>query len=324
MQPHSGSQANAAVYLSVLRPDDKILGMSLAHGGHLTHGSSVNLSGKIFNSVSYGLNPDTEELDYCELERLAHEHKPKMIIAGASSYSLVIDWEAFRKIADDVGAYLFVDMAHYAGLIAAGLYPNPVGIADFITSTTHKTLRGPRGGIIMAKPEHEKALNSAIFPQTQGGPMMHVIAAKAVAFKEAASEEFKDYQRQVIDNARVMTRVLTERGLRIVSGRTDCHMFLVDLQAKNLTGKQAEEALGRANITVNKNAIPNDPQKPFVTSGIRIGTPAVTTRGFKEIEVEHLSNLIADVLEAPADNAVLLQTANEAKALCARYPVYGT
>ncbi len=324
VQPHSGSQANAAVYLSVLRPGDKILGMSLAHGGHLTHGSSVNLSGKIFNSVSYGLNPDTEELDYCELERLAHEHKPKMIIAGASSYSLVINWEAFRKIADDVGAYLFVDMAHYAGLIAAGLYPNPVGIADFITSTTHKTLRGPRGGIIMAKPEHEKALNSAIFPQTQGGPMMHVIAAKAVAFKEAASEEFKDYQRQVIDNARVMTRVLTERGLRIVSGRTDCHMFLVDLQAKNLTGKQAEEALGRANITVNKNAIPNDPQKPFVTSGIRIGTPAVTTRGFKEIEVEHLSNLIADVLEAPTDNTVLLQTANEAKALCARYPVYGT
>jgi glycine hydroxymethyltransferase len=324
VQPHSGSQANAAVYLSVLRPGDKILGMSLAHGGHLTHGSSVNLSGKIFNSVSYGLNPDTEELDYCELERLAHEHKPKMIVAGASAYSLVINWEAFRKIADDVGAYLFVDMAHYAGLIAAGLYPNPVGIADFITSTTHKTLRGPRGGIIMAKPEHEKALNSAIFPQTQGGPMMHVIAAKAVAFKEAASEEFKDYQGQVIDNARVMTRVLTERGLRIVSGRTDCHMFLVDLQAKNLTGKQAEEALGRANITVNKNAIPNDPQKPFVTSGIRIGTPAVTTRGFKEIEVEHLSNLIADVLEAPTDNAVLLQTANEAKALCARYPVYGT
>ena len=324
VQPHSGSQANAAVYLSVLRPGDKILGMSLAHGGHLTHGSSVNLSGKIFNSVSYGLNPDTEELDYCELERLAHEHKQKMIVAGASAYSLVINWEAFRKIADDVGAYLFVDMAHYAGLIAAGLYPNPVGIADFITSTTHKTLRGPRGGIIMAKPEHEKALNSAIFPQTQGGPMMHVIAAKAVAFKEAASEEFKDYQGQVIDNARVMTRVLTERGLRIVSGRTDCHMFLVDLQAKNLTGKQAEEALGRANITVNKNAIPNDPQKPFVTSGIRIGTPAVTTRGFKEIEVEHLSNLIADVLEAPTDNAVLLQTANEAKALCARYPVYGT
>ena len=324
VQPHSGSQANAAVYLSVLRPGDKILGMSLAHGGHLTHGSSVNLSGKIFNSVSYGLNPDTEELDYCELERLAHEHKPRMIVAGASAYSLVIDWKAFRKIADDVGAYLFVDMAHYAGLIAAGYYPNPVGIADFITSTTHKTLRGPRGGIIMAKSEHEKALNSAIFPQTQGGPMMHVIAAKAVAFKEAASKEFKEYQEQVIDNARVMTNVLKARGLRIVSGRTDCHMFLVDLQAKNLTGKQAEEALGRANITVNKNAIPNDPQKPFVTSGIRIGTPAVTTRGFKEIEVEQLSNLIADVLEAPTDNAVLLQAANEAKALCARYPVYGT
>ena len=324
VQPHSGSQANAAVYLSVLRPGDKILGMSLAHGGHLTHGSSVNLSGKIFNSVSYGLNPDTEELDYCELERLAHEHKPRMIVAGASAYSLVIDWKAFRKIADDVGAYLFVDMAHYAGLIAAGYYPNPVGIADFITSTTHKTLRGPRGGIIMAKPEHEKALNSAIFPQTQGGPMMHVIAAKAVAFKEAASKEFKEYQEQVIDNARVMTNALKARGLRIVSGRTDCHMFLVDLQAKNLTGKQAEEALGRANITVNKNAIPNDPQKPFVTSGIRIGTPAVTTRGFKEIEVEQLSNLIADVLEAPTDNAVLLQAANEAKALCARYPVYAT
>ena len=324
VQPHSGSQANAAVYLSVLRPGDKILGMSLAHGGHLTHGSAVNFSGKIFNSVSYGLNPDTEELDYCELERLAHEHKPRMIVAGASSYSLVINWKAFRKIADDVGAYLFVDMAHYAGLIAAGYYPNPVGIADFITSTTHKTLRGPRGGIIMAKPEHEKALNSAIFPQTQGGPMMHVIAAKAVAFKEAASKEFKEYQEQVIDNARVMTNVLKARGLRIVSGRTDCHMFLVDLQAKNLTGKQAEEALGRANITVNKNAIPNDPQKPFVTSGIRIGTPAVTTRGFKEIEVEQLSNLIANVLEAPTDNAVLLQTANEAKALCAKYPVYGT
>ena len=323
VQPHSGSQANAAVYLSVLRPGDKILGMSLAHGGHLTHGSAVNFSGKIFNSVSYGLNPDTEELDYCELERLAHEHKPRMIVAGASSYSLVINWKAFRKIADDVGAYLFVDMAHYAGLIAAGYYPNPVGIADFITSTTHKTLRGPRGGIIMAKPEHEKALNSAIFPQTQGGPMMHVIAAKAVAFKEAASKEFKEYQEQVIDNARVMTNVLKARGLRIVSGRTDCHMFLVDLQAKNLTGKQAEEALGRANITVNKNAIPNDPQKPFVTSGIRIGTPAVTTRGFKEIEVEKLSNLIADVLEAPTDNAVLLKAANEAKALCVRYPVYG-
>ncbi|MEE8254965.1 MAG: serine hydroxymethyltransferase [Nitrosomonadaceae bacterium] len=323
VQPHSGSQANAAVYLSVLKPGDTLLGMSLAHGGHLTHGSPVNLSGKIFNSVAYGLNPETEEIDYKEIERLAHEHKPKMIVAGASAYSLVINWKSFRKIADDVGAYLFVDMAHYAGLVAAGFYPNPVGIADFVTSTTHKTLRGPRGGIIMAKPEYERALNSAIFPQTQGGPLMHVIAAKAVAFKEAASKEFKGYQEQVIDNARVMTKVLQERGLRIVSGRTDCHMFLVDLQAKNLTGKQAEESLGLAHITVNKNAIPNDPQKPFVTSGIRIGSPAVTTRGLKEIEVEQLANLIADVLDEPTDNTVLLRVAQEAKALCAKFPVYG-
>ncbi|MEE9222495.1 MAG: serine hydroxymethyltransferase [Nitrosomonadaceae bacterium] len=323
VQPHSGSQANAAVYLSVLKPGDTLLGMSLAHGGHLTHGAPVNLSGKIFNSVAYGLNPETEEIDYNEIERLAHEHKPKMIVAGASAYSLVINWKSFRKIADDVGAYLFVDMAHYAGLVAAGFYPNPVGIADFVTSTTHKTLRGPRGGIIMAKPEYERALNSAIFPQTQGGPLMHVIAAKAVAFKEAASKEFKDYQEQVIDNARVMTKVLHERGLRIVSGRTDCHMFLVDLQAKNLTGKQAEESLGLAHITVNKNAIPNDPQKPFVTSGIRIGSPAVTTRGLKEIEVEQLANLIADVLDEPTDNTVLLRVAQEAKALCAKFPVYG-
>ena len=322
VQPHSGSQANAAVYLSVLKPGDTLLGMSLAHGGHLTHGASVNLSGKIFNSVAYGLNPETEELDYNQVEQLAHEHKPKMIVAGASAYSLVINWKTFRKIADDVGAYLFVDMAHYAGLVAAGFYPNPVGIADFVTSTTHKTLRGPRGGIIMAKPEHERGLNSAIFPQTQGGALMHVIAAKAVAFKEAASKEFKNYQEQVIDNARVMTKVLTERGLRIVSGRTDCHMFLVDLQAKNLTGKQAEEALGLAHITVNKNAILNDPQKPFVTSGIRIGTPAVTTRGFKEIEVEQLANLIADVLDAPTSNTNLLRVAHEAKALCAKFPVY--
>ncbi|MEE8289434.1 MAG: serine hydroxymethyltransferase, partial [Nitrosomonadaceae bacterium] len=267
--------------------------------------------------------PETEEIDYNEIERLAHEHKPKMIDAGASAYSLVINWKSFRKIADDVGAYLFVDMAHYAGLVAAGFYPNPVGIADFVTSTTHKTLRGPRGGIIMAKPEYERTLNSAIFPQTQGGPLMHVIAAKAVAFKEAASKEFKGYQEQVIDNARVMTKVLQERGLRIVSGRTDCHMFLVDLQAKNLTGKQAEESLGLAHITVNKNAIPNDPQKPFVTSGIRIGSPAVTTRGLKEIEIEQLANLIADVLDAPTDNTVLLRVAQEAKALCAKFPVYG-
>ncbi|MDO8438186.1 MAG: serine hydroxymethyltransferase [Nitrosomonadaceae bacterium] len=322
VQPHSGSQANAAVYLSALKPGDTLLGMSLAHGGHLTHGASVNLSGKIFNSVAYGLNSE-EELDYDAVERLAHEHKPQMIVAGASAYALVIDWKRFRKIADSVGAYLFVDMAHYAGLVAAGFYPNPVGIADFVTSTTHKTLRGPRGGIIMAKPEYEKALNSAIFPQTQGGPLMHVIAAKAVAFKEAATKEFKDYQEQVIDNARVMAKVLQERGLRIVSGRTDCHMFLVDLRAKNLTGKQAEESLGLAHITVNKNAIPNDPQKPFVTSGIRIGSPAMTTRGFREIEAEQLANLIADVLDAPTDAAVLSRVAHEAKMLCAKFPVYG-
>ncbi len=323
VQPHSGSQANAAVYLSALKPGDTLLGMSLAHGGHLTHGSSVNMSGKIFNSVSYGLHPDTEELDYEQVERLAHEHKPKMIVAGASSYSRVINWKRFRKIADAVGAYLFVDMAHYAGLVAAGFYPNPVGIADFVTSTTHKTLRGPRGGIIMAKPEHEKALNSAIFPQTQGGPLMHVIAAKAVAFKEAGTKEFRNYQEQVIENARVMAKVLKSRGLRIVSGQTDCHMFLVDLQAMNLTGKKAEASLEEAHITVNKNAIPNDPQKPFVTSGIRIGSPAMTTRGFTEIEAEQLANMIANVLEAPEDMAVLERVANEAKQLCAKFPVYG-
>lgn len=323
VQPHSGSQANAAVYLSALKPGDTLLGMSLAHGGHLTHGASVNLSGKIFNSVTYGLDPKTEEIDYSEVERLAHEHKPRMIVAGASSYARVINWKYFRKIADEVGAYLFVDMAHYAGLIAAGFYPNPVGIADFVTSTTHKTLRGPRGGVIMAKQEFEKTLNSAVFPQTQGGPLMHVIAAKAVAFKEAATKEFKVYQQQVIENARVMAKVLQNRGLRIVSGHTDCHMFLVDLRAKNLTGKQAEEALESAHITVNKNAIPNDPQKPFVTSGIRIGTPAVTTRGFRELESEQLANLVADVLDAPADTAVLERVAQEAKRLCAKFPVYG-
>ncbi|MCB1948878.1 serine hydroxymethyltransferase [Nitrosomonas sp.] len=323
VQPHSGSQANAAVYLSALKPGDTLLGMSLAHGGHLTHGATVNMSGKIFHSVSYGLHPETEELDYDQVEQLAHEHKPKMIVAGASAYARVIDWKRFRKIADSIDAYLFVDMAHYAGLIAAGFYPNPVGIADFVTSTTHKTLRGPRGGIIMAKPEHEKALNSAIFPQTQGGPLMHVIAAKAVAFKEAATKEFKKYQEQVIENARVMAKVLKQRGLRIVSGKTDCHMFLVDLQAIQLTGKEAEAALEHAHITVNKNAIPNDPQKPFVTSGIRIGTPAMTTRGFKEIESEQLANMIADVLEAPSDATVIARVAKEAKALCAKFPVYG-
>jgi glycine hydroxymethyltransferase len=295
VQPHSGSQANAAVYLSVLKPGDTILGMSLAHGGHLTHGAAVNFSGKVFHAITYGLNQKTEEIDYDEVQRLALEHKPRMIVAGASAYALVIDWKRFRKIADSVGAYLFVDMAHYAGLVAAGLYPSPVGIADFVTSTTHKTLRGPRGGLILSSAAHEKALNSAIFPNIQGGPLMHVIAAKAVAFKEAASKEFKHYQEQVMANARVMATVLTERGLRIVSGRTESHLFLVDLQPKNLTGKDAEALLGNAHITVNKNAIPNDPQKPFVTSGIRIGTPAITTRGFQEAEAEILANLIADL-----------------------------
>ena len=323
VQPHSGSQANAAVYMAMLQPGDTILGMSLAHGGHLTHGTSVNFSGKLYKAVSYGLHPETEAIDYDAVQQLATEHKPKMIVAGASAYSLVIDWKRFRHIADSVGAYLFVDMAHYAGLVAAGVYPSPVGIADFVTTTTHKTLRGPRGGIILAKAEFEKPLNSSIFPGTQGGPLMHVIAAKAVALKEAMSKDFKHYQEQVIANARVMTKVLQERGLRIVSGRTDSHLFLVDLRAKNLTGKDAEAALGRAHMTVNKNAIPNDPQKPFVTSGIRLGTPAITTRGFKEIEAEHLAHLIADVLEAPADAAVIAQTAKDAQAMCAKFPVYG-
>ncbi|MFZ5463453.1 MAG: serine hydroxymethyltransferase [Pseudomonadota bacterium] len=324
VQPHSGSQANQAVYFSVLQPGDTILGMSLAHGGHLTHGASVNLSGKIFKAVTYGLHPQTEEIDYDEVERLAREHKPKMIVAGASAYALVIDYQRFRQIADAVGAYLMVDIAHYAGLIAAGHYPSPVGIADFVTSTTHKTLRGPRGGLILAKAEHEKILNSSIFPSLQGGPLMHVIAAKAVAFKEAMSREFRDYQEQVIDNARVMARVLSEeRGLRIVSGRTDCHLFLVDLRPKNITGKDAEAALGRAHITVNKNAIPNDPQKPFVTSGIRIGTPAMTTRGFTEIEAEQVAHLIADVLDGPNDEANLERVRGKVADLCRRFPVYG-
>ena len=322
VQPHSGSQANQAVYVSVLKPGDTILGMSLAHGGHLTHGASVNISGKLYNAIQYGLN-DKEDIDYDQVQALALEHKPKMIVAGASAFALVIDWKRFRAIADSVGAYLFVDMAHYAGLVAAGVYPSPVGIADFVTTTTHKTLRGPRGGLILAKAEHEKVLNSAIFPCLQGGPLMHVIAAKAVAFKEAASKEFKVYQRQVIDNARVMTKVLQERGVRIFSGRTDSHVFLVDLQPKNLTGKDAEAALGRAHITVNKNAIPNDPQKPFVTSGIRIGSPAMTTRGFKELEAEKLANLIADVLDAPNDEAVIARVVDEVKKLTTQFPVYG-
>lgn len=323
VQPHSGSQANAAVYLSVLKPGDTILGMSLAHGGHLTHGASVNFSGKLFNAVTYGLHTETEEIDYAQVASLAQQHKPKMIVAGASAYSLVIDWQRFRDIADSVGAYLFVDMAHYAGLIAAGLYPSPVGIADFVTSTTHKTLRGPRGGLILARAEFEKPLNSSIFPGTQGGPLMHVIAAKAIAFREAMSDDFKNYQSQVIANARTMATTLQSRGLRIVSGHTDSHLFLLDLCAKNITGKDAEAALGRAHITVNKNAIPNDPQKPFVTSGIRIGTPAMTTRGFKAKEAEQLAHLIADVLDAPNDEAVIIRVAMAAQVLCKQYPVYG-
>jgi glycine hydroxymethyltransferase len=324
VQPHSGSQANQAVYFATLQPGDTLLGMSLAHGGHLTHGASVNLSGKIFKSVTYGLKPETEAIDYDEVARLAQEHKPKMIVAGASAYSLVIDWARFREIADSVGAFFMVDMAHYAGLVAAGVYPSPVGIADFVTTTTHKTLRGPRGGLILARAEHEKLLNSSIFPGLQGGPLMHVIAAKAVAFREAMSPAFRDYQEQVIANARVMAKVLSEsRGLRIVSGRTDSHVFLLDLRAKNITGKDAEAALGQAHITVNKNAIPNDPQKPFVTSGIRIGTPAMTTRGFTEIEAEQVAHLIADALDAPADAATLDRVRSQVSALCSRFPVYG-
>lgn len=322
VQPHSGAQANQAVFFAVLKPGDTILGMSLPHGGHLTHGSPVNLSGKWFRVVAYGLVPETEQIDYDAAERLAHEHKPKLIIAGASAYSRVIDWARFRAIADTVGAYLMADMAHYAGLIAAGLYPSPVGVAHFVTSTTHKTLRGPRGGLILAGAEHAKLINSAVFPGLQGGPLMHVIAAKAVAFKEALTREFKVYQERVLENARVLATVLQDRGLRIVSGGTDSHMFLVDLRPKHITGKDAEAALGRAQITVNKNAIPNDPEKPAVTSGIRIGSPAITTRGFTEIECETLGHLIADVLEAPTDAATIARTSSAAKALTARFPVY--
>ena len=323
VQPNSGSQANQAVLMAFAKPGDTIMGMSLAEGGHLTHGMALNMSGKWFNVVSYGLN-EKEEIDYERMEALAREHKPKIIVAGASAYALRIDWERFARIAKEVGAIFWVDMAHYAGLIAAGFYPNPVPHADVVTSTTHKTLRGPRGGVILMKAEHEKALNSAIFPGLQGGPLMHVIAAKAVAFKEAASPEFKNYQEQVINNARVMARVLgEERGLRIVSGRTESHVFLVDLRAKNITGKDAEAALGRAHITVNKNGIPNDPQKPFVTSGIRIGSPAMTTRGFTEIEAEQIAHLVADVLDAPNDEAVAATVRAKVAALCGKFPVYG-
>ncbi len=323
VQPHSGSQANAAVYMSMLKPGDTILGMSLAHGGHLTHGASVNFSGKLYHAVTYGLDPATEAIDYDQVAKLALEHKPKMIVAGASAYSLVIDWKRFREIADSVGAYFLVDMAHYAGLIAAGEYPNPVGIAHFVTSTTHKTLRGPRGGIILADAEFEKPLNSMIFPGIQGGPLMHVIAAKAMAFKEALRPEFKTYQKQVKANAKAMAKTLTERGLRIVSGGTESHVFLLDLRAKKITGKEAEAVLGRAHMTVNKNAIPNDPEKPFVTSGIRIGSPAMTTRGFGEPEAAQIANFMADVLEAPGDEALVRRVAADVTALCGRFPVYG-
>jgi glycine hydroxymethyltransferase len=321
VQPHSGSQANQAVYTAALKPGDTVLGMSLAMGGHLTHGSPVNLSGKLYRVVSYGLNED-EEIDYDAAERIALAEKPKLIVTGASAYALAIDWKRFRAIADKCGALLMADVAHYAGLIATGLYPSPIGVADFVTTTTHKTLRGPRGGMVFGLPEQEKAFNSAIFPGLQGGPLMHVIAAKAVALGEALKPEFKSYQQRVLENARAMAKILTERGLRVVSGRTDCHMFLVDLRAKNITGKDAESALGRAHITVNKNAIPNDPQKPAVTSGIRIGSPAMTTRGFRRVEAEELAHLIADVLDNPHENSSLERVAGEVKALCARFPVY--
>ena len=323
VQPHSGAQANQAIFFAALKPGDTVLGMSLPHGGHLSHGSPVNMSGKWFHVVAYGLEPESELIDYKSVERLAKEHKPKLIVAGASAYSRVIDWARFREIADSVGAFLMVDMAHYAGLIAADVYPTPVGIADFITSTTHKTLRGPRGGFILAAKEHEKLINSAVFPGLQGGPLMHVIAAKAVAFKQALTHEFKVYQEHVLENARVLATVLQNRGLRIVSGGTDSHMFLVDLRAKKITGKDAEAALTRANITVNKNAIPNDPEKPFVTSGVRIGSPAITTRGFTEIECEELAHLIADVLDAPADAKTRQRVTAGVKALTAKFPVYG-
>lgn len=322
VQPHSGSQANQAVYFSILKPGDTVMGMNLGHGGHLTHGSPANLSGKLFNIVAYGLN-DKEEIDYDQMERVAMDCRPKLLIGGASAYALRFDWARMAEIAKKVGAYFMVDMAHYSGLIAAGVYPNPVPHADFVTSTTHKTLRGPRGGIILAKAEHEKLLNSNVFPSLQGGPLMHVIAGKAVAFLEASKPEFKDYQQQVLKNAVALAETLTQRGLRIISGRTESHMFMVDLRPKGLTGKAADAALGLAHITVNKNAIPNDPESPFVTSGIRIGSPAITTRGFKEEEAKMVANLIADVLDNPADEAVIAATKAKVHALTSRFPVYG-
>jgi len=325
VQPHSGSQANAAVYMALLNPGDTILGMSLAHGGHLTHGARVSFSGKLYHAVQYGLDPATGEIDYQQVADLAAEHKPRMIVAGFSAYSRVVDWQRFRDIADKAGALLFVDMAHVAGLIAAGCYPSPVNIADVTTSTTHKTLRGPRGGIILARAnaDIEKKLNSMVFPGTQGGPLMHVIAAKAVAFKEALQPEFKDYQRQVVANARAMAACMMERGYDIVSGGTDNHLFLVDFIKRGLTGKDADQALGAANITVNKNSVPNDPQSPFVTSGIRIGTPAITTRGFKEEEARQLATWICDILDDIEDRDTIARVKGEVLEICKRFPVYG-
>lgn len=324
VQPHSGSQANAAAFMALLEAGDTILGMSLAHGGHLTHGAKVNFSGKLYHAVQYGIHPDTGEVDYDQVAHLAKEHKPRLIIAGFSAYSRIIDWQKFRNIADEIGAYLLVDMAHIAGLVAAGLYPSPVQIADVTTSTTHKTLRGPRGGLILAKanPEIEKKLNSAIFPGSQGGPLMHIVAAKAVAFQEALQPSFKQYQVQVIANARKMTEIMMQRGYKIISNGTDNHLFLVDLMGKDVTGKDAETALGLANVTVNKNAVPNDTRSPFVTSGLRLGTPAITTRGFKEKECEMIAHWVCDVLDRPQDSTVSAQTKVKALALCGQFPVY--
>ncbi len=324
VQPHSGSQANAAVYMALLNPGDTILGMSLAHGGHLTHGAKVNFSGKLYNAVQYGLNVDNGEIDYDHMEQLAREHRPKMIVAGFSAYSRVVDWQRFRAVADEVGAYLFVDIAHVAGLIAAGIYPSPVQIADITTTTTHKTLRGPRGGMIMARanPEVEKKLNSMVFPGSQGGPLMHVIAAKAVAFLEALQPDFKTYQAQVLENSRAMAQVMMDRGYKIVSGGTDNHLFLVDLIDKDITGKDAEAVLGAAHITVNKNAVPNDPRSPFVTSGIRIGTPAITTRGFEVPETRELAGWICDILDNIADGTVVERVRGQVLEITQRLPVY--
>jgi glycine hydroxymethyltransferase len=327
VQPHSGSQANGAVYMALCQPGDTVLGMSLAHGGHLTHGAAVSFSGRIYNAVQYGIKPDTGEIDYDQVEALAKEHKPKMIVAGFSAYSRVVDWQRFRDIADMVGAYLFVDMAHVAGLIAAGVYPSPVGIADVVTTTTHKTLRGPRGGLILANDDEElnKKLNFAVFPESQGGPLMHVIAAKAVCFKEAMADDYKAYQAQVVKNAQAMAETFISRGIKVVSGGTDNHLFLVDLINKEYTGKDADAALGRANITVNKNSVPNDPRSPFVTSGLRIGSPAVTSRGFKEAECADLANWICDVLDGLENgNSDAAEAEVKAKviALCETLPVY--